>query len=243
MAFLSLVFVVLVCAPYLVTGAAKPLPSVYIQMDFKFTWSEFCLLETYFKTKLADMILQDNGQPINASQIYLNNFDENCPAKNNVDKASLLFYVITPGGTFQDVDKDMTKQAFKILHYLVENQLGRTFGPLFQLKITKVEAKGNDAPPKPTGFTEMERTYIAIGIAVGILAIIVCILTLVFLTKRKSKPNPNSRRKHTHEVIGEENKLEFVESEPNANVNVSYEEPPTTETRFNVPEQPATIKL
>lgn len=102
-------------------------------MDFKFTWSEFCLMETYFKTKLAELLLQDNGEPINATQIYLINFDENCPARNNVDKASLLFYVIKAGGT---VDKDMTKQAFNILYYLAENKLGRIFGPVFELKVT-----------------------------------------------------------------------------------------------------------
>lgn len=41
-----------------------------------------------------------------------------------------------------------------------------------------MEAKGEDAPPKPTGFTELERTYIAIGIACGILAIIVSIAVI-----------------------------------------------------------------
>lgn len=106
---------------------------MYLQMVFKFTWSEFCLMETYFKTKLAELLLQDNGEPINATQINLINFDDNCPAKNNVDKASLLFYVIKADGT---VDKDMTKQAFNVLYYLVENNLGRLFGPVFELKVT-----------------------------------------------------------------------------------------------------------
>ena len=102
-------------------------------MDFKFTWSEFCLMETYFKTKLAELLLQENGEPINATQIYFINFDDNCPAKNNVDKASLLFYVIKADDT---VDKDLTKQAFNILYYLAENNLGRLFGPVFELKVT-----------------------------------------------------------------------------------------------------------
>ena len=113
-------------------GATKPLPSVYIQMDFKFTWTEFCLMETYFKTKLAELLLQD-GEPINATQIYLINFDDNCPAKNNVDKTSLLFYVTKADG---NVDKDMTKQAFNVLYYLAENNLGQLFGPVFELKVT-----------------------------------------------------------------------------------------------------------
>ena len=47
------------------------------------------------------------------------------------------------------------------------------------MQIDRVEAKGADAPPMPTGFTEMERTYIALGIAVGILAIFICILIVV----------------------------------------------------------------
>ena len=42
-----------------------------------------------------------------------------------------------------------------------------------------MKAKGADAPPMPTGFTEMERTYIALGIAVGILAIYICVLVIV----------------------------------------------------------------
>lgn len=92
-------------------------------------------METYFKTKLAELLIQDNGEPINATQVYLNNFDENCPAKNNVDKASLLFYVIKPGGTFEDVDKDLTTHAYNVLHYLVENKLERLFGPMFELKV------------------------------------------------------------------------------------------------------------
>jgi len=91
-------------------------------------------METYFKTKLAELLLQDNGEPINATQISLINFDDNCPAKNNVDKASLLFYVTKDDGT--TVDKDMTKQAFNILYYLTENDLGRLFGPIFELKVT-----------------------------------------------------------------------------------------------------------
>lgn len=113
--------------------AGNTTPSLYIQMDFKFTWTEFCLMETYFKTKLAELLLQDNGEPINATQIYLINFDVKCPAKNNVDKASLLFYVAKADGT---VDKDMTKQAFNILYYLTENNLGQLFGPVFELKVT-----------------------------------------------------------------------------------------------------------
>lgn len=106
---------------------------MYIQMDFKFTWTEFCLMETYFKTKLAELLLQDNGEPINATRIYLMNFDVKCPAKNNVDKASLLFYVAKADGT---VDKDTTKQAFNTLYYLTENNLGQLFGPVFELKVT-----------------------------------------------------------------------------------------------------------
>ena len=128
-------------------GATSPLPSVYIQMDFKFTWSEFCLMETYFKTKLAELLLQDTGEPINATQIHLINFDDNCPAKNNVDKTSLLFYVTKADGTA--VDKDMTKQAFNILHYLVENNLGELLGPLFELKVcTPLLSLRRDSPPK-----------------------------------------------------------------------------------------------
>jgi len=42
-----------------------------------------------------------------------------------------------------------------------------------------VQAKGDKAPPKPTGFSEIERTYIAIGIACGVLAIIVLITIAV----------------------------------------------------------------
>lgn len=92
-------------------------------------------METYFKTKLAELLLQDNGEPINATQIHLINFDDNCPAKNNVDKASLLFYVTKADGT---IDKDMTKQAFNILYYLAENNLGQLFGPIFELKVTRL---------------------------------------------------------------------------------------------------------
>lgn len=94
-------------------------------------------METYFKTKVAELVIQDNGEPINATQVYLNNFDENCPAANNEGKASLLFYIIKPGGTFQDVDIELTKQAYNFIHYLVENKLGRMFGPLFQLKVRR----------------------------------------------------------------------------------------------------------
>ena len=96
-------------------------------------------METYFKTKLSELLIQDNGNPLMFSQVYLNNFDENCPApRNSTEKASLLFYVVKPGGTYQDVDKEMTKHAFKLLHYFVENKLGRMIGPLFELKVRLV---------------------------------------------------------------------------------------------------------
>lgn len=121
---------------FFILGQSKPLPSVYIQMDFKFTWKEFCLLETYFKTKISELIVQKNGDLITFSQLYLNNFDENCPAaRNNTEKASLLFYIVKSGGTYQDVDKELTRHAFEILYYLVENKLGRLIGPLFELKV------------------------------------------------------------------------------------------------------------
>lgn len=183
-------------------------------MDFKFTWKEFCLLETYFKTKLSELLHQNDGSHIMFSQVYLNNFDENCPAPmNSTEKASLLFYIIKPGGTFEDVDKEMTKHAFKVLHYLVENKLGRLIGPLFELKINRVRAIGADAPPEPTHFTEMERTYIAIGIAWGVIAIIILILVAVHFIKKKSNHHPASK------TTGEENQeIEIIESPPlNAN--------------------------
>lgn len=190
-------------------------------------------METYFKTKLAELLLQDNGEPINATQIHLINFDDNCPAKNSVDKASLLFYVTKADGT---IDKDMTKQAFNILYYLAENNLGQLFGPIFELKIEKVSAIGEDAPAKPTGFTEMERTYIAIGIAVGILIIIVSILVVVHLIKNRMRRKRNGEANQSPEHIGEENKLQTItELEPsNSHVSpyVHVEEPSNNETKF-----------
>ncbi|XP_022780471.1 uncharacterized protein LOC111321771 [Stylophora pistillata] len=204
---LILVFGVLALAPPLVIGASKPLPTVYIQMDLKYTWSEFCLLETYFKTKMADLVLDQYGHYLNVSQIYLNNFDENCPPKNNVDKASIKFYIIKSGGTYDAVDKNATIKAFETLHYLTENNLGVLVGPLFQRKIEKVEAKGEDAPPKPTGFTELERTYIAIGIACGILAVVVSITIIAYLVKNKNNGGRTDENKPTREFIEEEKRL------------------------------------
>lgn len=205
------------------------MPSVYIQLELKFPWSEVCLLETYFKTKLAEILLQDNGEPIMLSQIYLNNFDENCPApKNRTDDVSLLFYVIKPGGDFRDVDVEMTKHAFKILYYLAENKLGEMLGPIFELKIKKVRAKGEDAPPQPTGLTEMERTYIGIGVAVGVLVIIVLISVAVYyikkITKKNRHPGPN--------IIGKENRgIEVIES-PSLHANEDPPPPSPAETKF-----------
>lgn len=209
---LILMFGVLAFAPPLVMGASNPLPTVYIQMDLKYAWSEVCLLETYFKTKMANLVLDQHGQYLNVSQIYLNNFDENCPPKNYVDKASIKFSIIKPGGTFDAVDKNATVKAFETLHYLTENNLGVLVGPLFQGKIEKVEAKGEDAPPKPTGFSELERTYIAIGIAYGILAIFVSITIIVYLVKNKNNGGRTDENKPTHEFIGEENRVHTISS-------------------------------
>ncbi|RMX51984.1 hypothetical protein pdam_00004738 [Pocillopora damicornis] len=217
MTYLILVFGILVLAPPLIKGASKPLPTVYIQMDLKYTWSEFCLLETYFKAKMADLVLDDHGHHLNVSQIYINNFDENCPPKNNVDKASPKFYIIKPGGAYDEVNKNATIKAYETLRYLTDNNLGVLAGPLFQRKIEKVEAKGEDAPPKPTGFTELERTYIAIGIACGILAIIVSIAVIVYVIKNKKNGGRTNENKSTREFIGEENRLhtspEFIGEE------------------------------
>lgn len=231
---MSLAFVLLLCAPPLISGQSKPLPSVYIQMDFKFTWKEFCLLKTYFQTKISELIVQKNGDLITLSQVHLNNFEENCPAaRNNTEKASLLFYIIKSGGSYQDVDKELTRHTFEVLYYLVENKLGRLIGPLFELKIDSVEAKGADAPPMPTGFTEMERTYIALGIAVGILAILICILIVVYYTKQ----HINRKRNPPKHTTGEENKgLEVIQSQPqNANKPYPVNEeaaPSAAETKF-----------
>ena len=120
-------------------GSSKPLPSVYIRMDFKFPWSELCLLETYVKTKLSEMLIKDNGTTVKVSQIYFNNFEENCQTRGNgMEEASLLFYVLRPGENYEDVDEEMTKVAFKILYYLVENNLQRLLGPLFEGKVSEL---------------------------------------------------------------------------------------------------------
>ena len=105
-------------------------------MDLKYTWSEFCLLETYFKTKMADLVLDDHGHHLNVSQIYINNFDENCPPKNNVDKASPKFYIIKPGGAYDEINKNATIKAYETLRYLTDNNLGTLAGPLFQRKVS-----------------------------------------------------------------------------------------------------------
>jgi len=36
------------------------------------------------------------------------------------------------------VDEEMTKEAFRILHYLVENNLERLLGPLFEGKVSEL---------------------------------------------------------------------------------------------------------
>ena len=134
----------------LLIGLSKPLPSVYVQMDLKFPWSELCLLETYIKTKLSEMLIKDDGTTIMVSQIYFNNFDESCQSpKNNTEEASLLFYVIKPGGNYDDVDEEMTKEAFRILYYLAENSLGQLLGPLFEQKVSCYEKK------KPNGIDQL----------------------------------------------------------------------------------------
>lgn len=229
-----LVLFLFLCVPSLATGSSKPLPSVYIQMDFKLPWSELCLLETYVKTKLSEMLIQDNGTTVMVSQIYFNNFDENCQNRGrNMEEASLLFYVLKPGGNYEVVDEEMTKEAFRILHYLVENNLERLLAPLFESKIKKVQAKGWNAPPSPSGFSELERTYIAIAISFGVVATILLLAVVVYCckeSKKKAKGGPpasKTRAGHSNEG------LEIIEAPP-LKVHLSDEEPPAglTETKF-----------
>ncbi|XP_068693535.1 uncharacterized protein [Montipora foliosa] len=227
MGYATSVFFLLLCAPSLTTSLSKPLPSVYVQMDLKFPWSELCLLETYVKTKLSEMLIKDDGTSIMLSQIYLNNFDESCQSpKKNTEEASLLFYVIKPGGNYDDVDEEMTKEAFRILYYLAENSLGQLLGPLFERKIKNVQAKGSNAPPKPSGFSETERTYIALGIAVGVVATILLLTIAVYYCKESRRPASKSSGSHNEEV-------EIVDSPP-SKAHVDAREPPSgvSETKF-----------
>lgn len=85
------------------------------------------------------MLIQDNGTTVMVSQIYFNNFDENCQNHGkNMGEASLLFYVLKAGGNYEAVDEELTKEAFRILHYLVENNLERLLGPLFEGKVSEL---------------------------------------------------------------------------------------------------------
>jgi len=49
----------------------------------------------------------------------------------------------------------------------------------YHSQIKKVQAKGWNAPPRPSGFSELERTYIAIAISFGVVATILLLAVVV----------------------------------------------------------------
>ena len=118
-------------------GSLKPVPSVYINMDLSMTWSEFCLLDTYFRTKVAEILIEKDGRSISSADVYLHNRDDNCPAKDKTKKVSLTFYIVNSGGTSRDVDVDMTKRAYQILNNLNENNIEVLFSEIFQGKVSE----------------------------------------------------------------------------------------------------------
>lgn len=99
-------------------------------------WFEFCFLEIYFKIKMVDLVLDDYGYYFNVLQIYINNFDENCFLKNNVDKVLLKFYIIKLGGVYDEVNKNVIIKVYEIFCYLIDNNFGIFVGLLFQRKVS-----------------------------------------------------------------------------------------------------------
>ena len=91
------------------------------------------MLDNVFKYKMSTLIF-DHGVAITPGRIVIHNFIESCSesAKNKYKKAQLVVYVTKhDGGHQEDIDEDLTHQAFEKLSYLVESknqwELGRVF--------------------------------------------------------------------------------------------------------------------
>ena len=226
--------------------------SVSVEISFSMPWSEFCLLRDYFKTKLAEELIDDDWQTISPSRVVLHDIDKRCAPKQkaNDQVEDLVVFISEPGPSADKVDVAMTQKTYKVLHHVWKNRIDGPLGAVFRnkvsledmfqvtspptsdnegssiahsperpkwwsqfsphasvpngqftkmtllirerynmsvsiiqllpdLQITNVEAEGVEAPAKPSGLSETSRTFVAIGIAVAVIAAILIVMGIV----------------------------------------------------------------
>ena len=101
-------------------------------------WSEFCLLQTYFKTKLAAEVIDNKGQTISPSRIILYNIKQQCSAKDGARDVEDLILYVSNSSSVDVVDVEMTKKTYEMLYYLWDNDLDGSLGKVFQNKVEQL---------------------------------------------------------------------------------------------------------
>lgn len=165
-------------------------PTVFVRVTFKMTWARFCYLDDLFRDRFAILLINDKGRITKPSEIIIMNYDNECSThlkrRGNDHQAKVELYIVKPGGSNDSVDIKMTNKAFQILYYLMDNSNMLQVDKVFQTKVAKVESVGERAERPPSGSTEMEKTWIAIAIGLGVVTLFVLVYVLV-VARRKGK--------------------------------------------------------
>jgi hypothetical protein len=137
---------VLTCMPRSIlfsecNAANETAPTVYVKIHFSISWNEMCHLGDYLKQSISkEIVMNDNtGQTLPANKIVLYNFAKHCP-KGSYVNANVYIFASNVSGSINtsDIDEDMTKQIYKVLHYYHKQDIERYLGSIF---IGKVKVK------------------------------------------------------------------------------------------------------
>ncbi|KAK3717875.1 hypothetical protein QZH41_014874, partial [Actinostola sp. cb2023] len=156
-------------------------PSILVKVHFSVSWREMCDLETYLKENFAKQIVTNTGSTLSTDRMVLYKFADSCQPQGSYNDAVVSIFVVKPGSNrdMANIDVEMTKKLFKVLHYLYEQNQERYLGNLFVGKIKNVEVTGKDAPKESTAYTEVERLYIGLGVGLAVIVLIIIITVAV----------------------------------------------------------------
>lgn len=209
---------------------AKPynttyLPTVYATVELDMPWTDFCMLDKVFKSKLGSLTFDSHGMVVGADRIVVHNYLQYCAkaTEDKYKKANLILYATKhAGGHQEDIDEEITNQVYRKLTYLVESNNQWELGRVFNGEVDEVGIGGVNATPAPEKITEFEHTWIAIAIATAILMLIVIILVIIhFVKKPKGRSSDEIRYKPRDQEQGVVISKTYQEEPPPAS-NAAY---------------------
>lgn len=116
-------------------------PSIYVQVSWDMSWKRFCNFISLFceqvSSELIEMKSDDSYEVVNRTRVRLMNDKTNCAGEGSGDDAVVEFFVSKSQMDLgpDDVDRNTTIRAYKILHDYWRNKKMVLLDPIFLGKV------------------------------------------------------------------------------------------------------------